>query len=86
MNQGQAQADGDRCETRRCALVGGTENHDQEEGGHHHFGDHCGLHREAARGIFAVAVRGEAACTGEISLTLSNQIQHAACGGGAEHL
>ena len=56
MDESQRQADSDRREARRRVFVGRAMDNQQEAAGQYDFNNDSRQHREAARGVFAIAV------------------------------
>jgi len=84
VDQGQAEANGDRTEAGRGPLVGGADDHEQEHQGHDHFRDESGLQRVTARRMLAKSVGGQPALvSGDAA---GDQTQHHAGNDGAQHL
>ena len=87
MDQGQRQANGNRCKARRGALIGGAVDNQQETAGQHDFNHDGRQSGVAARRMFAVAVRGEAAGGGvESGFTAGNNIKNRGCNNAANYL
>lgn len=62
MNQGQAEADGNRCEALRSTLVCSAMNDHQEHHGEDKLSNQGGDQGVSARRVFREAIGGEAAC------------------------
>lgn len=76
VDQGQPQADGDGSEACRSALIGRTEDDEQEEEGQNDFGDESGSHAVVSWGVIIVAVASEAAFDeAEARVALSDVIE-----------
>src|SRR5580698_106565 len=61
MNEGEAEADGQRREAFGGANVSGAEDDEEEEESKDHFGHEAGLHGVAARRVRAITIAGEVA-------------------------
>src|SRR5215469_7902248 len=86
MNQRQHEADRNRREAGRYALVRRSKNHDQEHEGQHELGDECRRETVAARRMRAVAVRGEPAAQVEACRAARDHVQHTRREDSANHL
>lgn len=87
MDEGQRRADGDGGKARRRMFIGRAMNNQQEAAGQDNFNDDSRQHREAARGVFAIAVGGKAAGGGiKAGFTAGNHVQHRRGNNSADHL
>jgi hypothetical protein len=83
----ERQADGQRGQRLRRPPVGGAEDDDEEPGGQHQLGDERRGQVEAAGGVLAVAVGGEAALgDAEAGLPGGDQVQRRRRRDRGEHL
>lgn len=86
MNQRETEPDGDGSEAFWRALVGSSQNNQQEERRKHNFRNKARKQRIAAWGMRAIAVRGKSASEREIGFATCNQIKYSGTCNSARHL
>jgi hypothetical protein len=86
MDEREAEADSDGRETFWRALIGGSEDNEQEEEGEQELRDKAGEQGIAAGRMRAVAVGGEAGGAREALLAAGNDVEAAGSGDATEQL
>ena len=75
MDQREAEANGDGGEAFGGALVGGSEDDQEKEGGEDDFGYEASEKRVVVWGVLGEAVRGESASEGEAGFAVGDDKQ-----------
>ncbi|CAD5301347.1 hypothetical protein BOSE62_70081 [Bosea sp. 62] len=86
MDQGEAEADGERRETGRRLAMGRAHDDEQEHHGHHHLGQEGRGQAVFAGRMLAIAVRGEALGEIETRRADRDEIEHGGGEDGADDL